>query len=232
MAGSLQGETVVVVGRGSGIARAIVDAAMAEGAHVVAAGRNREALEAAYTNTTVSVKSVDVTDETSIAALADQVSSVDHVVSTVSAAVRRHHGLTESAGGRRAARVRLRGARLARPDVDGRRAGGARAVRGVRHQPGGDDRRYLHRRRGHDRGVPGQRPVGPRVQEAAVVTFLATASGVTLLGIGSAFWGLLAGVLTSVIAAVGRRRRAAASPPAPAPQPVTAASRTPERTSA
>ncbi|MDX3770636.1 SDR family oxidoreductase [Streptomyces sp. NBC_01707] len=88
MAGSLQGETVVVVGRGSGIARAIVDAAMAEGAHVVAAGRNREALEAAYKNTTVSVKSVDVTDETSIAALADQVSSVDHVVSTVSARAR------------------------------------------------------------------------------------------------------------------------------------------------
>ncbi|WP_406297111.1 benzoate/H(+) symporter BenE family transporter [Streptomyces sp. NBC_00624] len=72
----------------------------------------------------------------------------------------------------------------------------------------------------------------PASREAAVVTFLATASGVTLLGIGSAFWGLLAGVLTSVIAAVGRRRRAAASPPAPAPQPVTAASRTPERTSA
>ncbi|MFI5746336.1 SDR family NAD(P)-dependent oxidoreductase [Streptomyces sp. NPDC051644] len=88
MAGSLQGETVLVVGRGSGIARAIADAAMAEGAHVVAAGRNREALEAAYKNTTVSVKSVDVTDETSIAALAGQVSSVDHVVSTVSARAR------------------------------------------------------------------------------------------------------------------------------------------------
>jgi benzoate membrane transport protein len=72
----------------------------------------------------------------------------------------------------------------------------------------------------------------PVSREAAVVTFLATASGVTLLGIGSAFWGLLAGVLTSVIAAVGRRRRAATSPPAPAPQPVTAAARRPERTSA
>ncbi|MGW8800909.1 SDR family oxidoreductase [Streptomyces sp. NPDC055775] len=88
MAGSLQGETVLVVGRGSGIARAIVDAAAAEGAHVVAAGRNRDALEAAYKNTPVSVKRVDVTDEASIAALADQVSSVDHVVSTVSARAR------------------------------------------------------------------------------------------------------------------------------------------------
>ncbi|MFB6703148.1 benzoate/H(+) symporter BenE family transporter [Streptomyces sp. NPDC056333] len=72
----------------------------------------------------------------------------------------------------------------------------------------------------------------PASREAAVVTFLATASGVTLLGIGSAFWGLLAGVLTSVITAMGRRRRAATSPPTPAPQPVTAASRRPERTSA
>jgi benzoate transporter len=36
-------------------------------------------------------------------------------------------------------------------------------------------------------------------REAAVVTFLATASGVTLLGIGSAFWGLLAGILTVAV---------------------------------
>ena len=46
-----------------------------------------------------------------------------------------------------------------------------------------------------------------RWRESAVVTFLATASGVTLLGIGSAFWGLLAGVLTALIT---RRRKAAA----------------------
>lgn len=39
--------------------------------------------------------------------------------------------------------------------------------------------------------------VGSR--EAAVITFLATASGVTLLGIGSAFWGLLAGALTVTV---------------------------------
>lgn len=35
--------------------------------------------------------------------------------------------------------------------------------------------------------------VGTR--EAAVITFLVTASGVTLLGIGAAFWGLVAGVV-------------------------------------
>ncbi|TFH85426.1 benzoate transporter BenE [Billgrantia azerbaijanica] len=34
----------------------------------------------------------------------------------------------------------------------------------------------------------------PRQRDAAVVTFLCTASGVTLLGIGAAFWGLLAGL--------------------------------------
>ncbi|MFE1953327.1 benzoate/H(+) symporter BenE family transporter [Streptomyces sp. NPDC059524] len=49
----------------------------------------------------------------------------------------------------------------------------------------------------------------PRSREAAAVTFLATASGVTLLGIGSAFWGLLAGVLTSLVSTAGRRRATA-----------------------
>lgn len=33
----------------------------------------------------------------------------------------------------------------------------------------------------------------PRERDAAIVTFLVTASGMTLLGIGSAFWGLIAG---------------------------------------
>ncbi len=39
----------------------------------------------------------------------------------------------------------------------------------------------------------------PRQREAALVTFMVTASGLTLLSIGSAFWGLVAGVLTQVI---------------------------------
>jgi benzoate membrane transport protein len=64
----------------------------------------------------------------------------------------------------------------------------------------------------------------PDSREAAVVTFLATASGMTLLGIGSAFWGLLAGVLTSVIAALGRRRRR--DPKAPADTETTPPART------
>ncbi|MCC3650534.1 benzoate/H(+) symporter BenE family transporter [Streptomyces sp. S07_1.15] len=45
-------------------------------------------------------------------------------------------------------------------------------------------------------------------RESAVVTFLATTSGVTLLGIGSAFWGLLAGLLTALVTHGGRRARA------------------------
>lgn len=43
----------------------------------------------------------------------------------------------------------------------------------------------------------------PRDREAAVVTFLVTASGITFLGIGGAFWGLLAG---GAVMALGRWR--------------------------
>jgi benzoate membrane transport protein len=39
----------------------------------------------------------------------------------------------------------------------------------------------------------------PEGREAAVVTFVVTASGTTILSIGSAFWGLLAGALTALL---------------------------------
>lgn len=39
----------------------------------------------------------------------------------------------------------------------------------------------------------------PREREAALITFMVTASGLTLLSIGSAFWGIVAGVLTLMI---------------------------------
>ncbi|MET9373683.1 benzoate/H(+) symporter BenE family transporter [Streptomyces sp. NPDC002992] len=45
-----------------------------------------------------------------------------------------------------------------------------------------------------------------RLREPAVVTLLATASGFTLFGIGSTFWGLLAGVLTLAVGDLARRR--------------------------
>ena len=53
----------------------------------------------------------------------------------------------------------------------------------------------------------------PAGREAAVVTFVVTASGTTILNIGSAFWGLVAGGLTALL--LHRRRRAA---PAPIPE--------------
>jgi benzoate membrane transport protein len=63
-----------------------------------------------------------------------------------------------------------------------------------------------------------------RMREAAVVTFTATASGVTVLGVNSAFWGLLAGVLTMLVT---RRRKsaptAAATGPATTADPAAAA---------
>ena len=40
-----------------------------------------------------------------------------------------------------------------------------------------------------------------RNREAAIITFLVTASGVSMLGIGSAFWGLVAGVLAMAVLA-------------------------------
>ncbi|WP_433700140.1 benzoate/H(+) symporter BenE family transporter [Nocardiopsis sp. CA-288880] len=52
-----------------------------------------------------------------------------------------------------------------------------------------------------------------RSREAAVVTFLATASGFTLLGVGSAFWGLVAGVLTLVVTASRRGARGGEASP-------------------
>jgi NAD(P)-dependent dehydrogenase (short-subunit alcohol dehydrogenase family) len=85
---SLQDRTVLVIGRGSGIARAVVSAVRAQGAKVVVAGRNTDTLAAAYSDPGVSVEYIDLTDEPSIAALAERLGRVDHVVSTGSARAR------------------------------------------------------------------------------------------------------------------------------------------------
>lgn len=42
-------------------------------------------------------------------------------------------------------------------------------------------------------------------RESALITFLVTASGVTLFGIGAAFWGLVAGVVALMVARFMRR---------------------------
>ncbi|WP_206336784.1 benzoate/H(+) symporter BenE family transporter, partial [Pseudomonas viridiflava] len=41
--------------------------------------------------------------------------------------------------------------------------------------------------------------VEPGEREPALITFMVTASGLTLFSIGSAFWGIVAGVLTLLI---------------------------------
>ena len=86
--GALQGKSVVVVGRGGGIARAVTLLARSEGARVVVAGRDSAALAAEYDDDGIAAETVDVTDDASIAAFADRVGPVDHVVSTVSARAR------------------------------------------------------------------------------------------------------------------------------------------------
>ena len=88
MTGALKDQTVLVIGRASGIAGAVVDAARAAGANVIAAGRHAEQLAAAYRDTDVSTETVDMTDDASIEALAARLDQVDHVVCTASARAR------------------------------------------------------------------------------------------------------------------------------------------------
>lgn len=88
MSATLEGRTVLVIGRESGIARAITLAVRAAGGTVVVAGRDAEKLAKAYDDPNISAETVDTTDETSIAALAQRLGSVDHVVTTASARAR------------------------------------------------------------------------------------------------------------------------------------------------
>jgi NAD(P)-dependent dehydrogenase (short-subunit alcohol dehydrogenase family) len=111
---TLQGQKVLVIGRPSGIAQAIVYAVCGAGASVVAAGRNKTALDAAYSESAMTERTqstyerlgvpeverrsgversvitevVDLTDEASIVSLAERLGSVDHVISTASARAR------------------------------------------------------------------------------------------------------------------------------------------------
>jgi len=93
MSGLLQDKTVLVIGRGSGIARAVAVAARDAGAQVIAAGRDQEMLGKAYEGERgIRTDIVDLLDEPSIAAMADRLDGVDHVVSTASARARGHLG--------------------------------------------------------------------------------------------------------------------------------------------
>jgi NAD(P)-dependent dehydrogenase (short-subunit alcohol dehydrogenase family) len=88
MGNSLRDKTVVVVGRGSGIARAVALLTQSEGARVIAAGRDKAKLAGAYDGINITAETVDITDDGSIADLADRVGPVDHMVSTASARAR------------------------------------------------------------------------------------------------------------------------------------------------
>jgi NAD(P)-dependent dehydrogenase (short-subunit alcohol dehydrogenase family) len=88
MANTLQDKTILLVGRGSGIARAVALRARSEGARVIVAGRDRAKLANSYDDPGISAETIDITDDDSIVALADRVGRVDHVVSTASARAR------------------------------------------------------------------------------------------------------------------------------------------------
>jgi NAD(P)-dependent dehydrogenase (short-subunit alcohol dehydrogenase family) len=85
---TLRDKTVLVVGRGSGIARAVALSAQAEGARVIVAGRDQAKLASAYQGDDIEADVVDLTDDASIVALAQRVGALDHVVSTASARAR------------------------------------------------------------------------------------------------------------------------------------------------
>ena len=89
MGTTLQDQSVLVIGRPSGIARAIVLAARGEGAQVIVAGRDPQKLREAYPDDAgVRAETVDVTDDDAIAALAAHVGRLDHLVTTASARAR------------------------------------------------------------------------------------------------------------------------------------------------
>ena len=85
---SLKDRTVLVIGRGSGIARAIALAVSEDGGRVIAAGRHPDDLAGAYSGMDIGIEQVDVTDESSVAALAGRIAKLDHVGSTASARAR------------------------------------------------------------------------------------------------------------------------------------------------
>ena len=48
----------------------------------------------------------------------------------------------------------------------------------------------------------------PKNREAALITFLASAANIQMLGIGGAFWGLVIGLLAQVLLNIDVRKRA------------------------
>ncbi|MEM8752504.1 MAG: SDR family oxidoreductase, partial [Pseudomonadota bacterium] len=84
----LKEKHVVVVGGGSGIGRAIAKAAREAGAHVTISSRGRAKLDAAAAEIGAAVAPVDMTDDASVAAWAEGLGPVDHLVVSASSVAR------------------------------------------------------------------------------------------------------------------------------------------------
>ncbi|QNM96171.1 SDR family oxidoreductase [Chitinimonas koreensis] len=80
---TLSEQTVVVIGGGSGIGRAVAAAARADGAAVIVAGREGERLAAAAAGLGARAEHVDVTERASLDALFGRIGDFDHLVLTV-----------------------------------------------------------------------------------------------------------------------------------------------------
>ena len=161
---ALKDKTVLIIGRGSGIARSIALAVSEEGAEVIAAGLHPEDLAGSYRGTDIGIEQVDVTDESSVAALAGRITRLNHVVSTASARARGGR----SAGPGRPDRLAHPGPAVAAP------RGGPAQVRlvhrAVRPRPGPG-----RRRRGRD--GPGQPQLPPDLQDQAMAAQLQALAG-------------------------------------------------------
>ncbi|WP_439814668.1 SDR family oxidoreductase [Zavarzinia sp. CC-PAN008] len=90
----LAGQRILVVGAGSGIGRAVVDAALAAGAMVAAFGRPGPSLDrlASQALPGVRVAPLDLADGTAIAPALAEAAPFDHVVSTAAHALRQPFG--------------------------------------------------------------------------------------------------------------------------------------------
>ena len=82
---TLAGQDLLIVGGGSGIARALAADAVAEGATVTLAGRDPQRLAPVAAPTCAATARIDLTDEGSIAAFAATSGPLDHVVSLAAA---------------------------------------------------------------------------------------------------------------------------------------------------
>lgn len=82
---TLAGQDLLIVGGGSGIARALAADAVAEGATVTLAGRDPQRLAPVAAQVGAASARIDLTDEGSIAAFAATSGPLDHVVSLAAA---------------------------------------------------------------------------------------------------------------------------------------------------